>query len=317
MSDERTLDLLEAKIRELRELNKIDGMDLASEIAKLEAKLESLRVALYADLSDWDRVKIARHPKRPYACDYFENIFSDFYEMHGDRMVGDDRALIGGLARLDGKPVAVIGQQKGRTTEENKQRFFGMPRPQGYRKAQRIFRLAERFDLPVISLVDTAGAYPGLESEAGNIGGAVAENLALMSHLEVPIVVCIVGEGGSGGALAVGVGDRILMLENATFSVISPEGAAAILWKDKERTREAAEALQLTAGKLLQLGLIDEVIPEPLGGAHKNWPEVFESVRASLVRHVEQLDDMPREQLVESRYLRYREIGEFRTLAEA
>ena len=292
-------------------------MDLASEIAKLEAKLESLRVALYADLSDWDRVKIARHPKRPYACDYFENIFSDFYEMHGDRMVGDDRALIGGLARLDGKPVAVIGQQKGRTTEENKQRFFGMPRPQGYRKAQRIFRLAERFDLPVISLVDTAGAYPGLESEAGNIGGAVAENLALMSHLEVPIVVCIVGEGGSGGALAVGVGDRILMLENATFSVISPEGAAAILWKDKERTREAAEALQLTAGKLLQLGLIDEVIPEPLGGAHKNWPEVFESVRASLVRHVEQLDDMPREQLVESRYLRYREIGEFRTLAEA
>ncbi len=317
MSDERTLDLLEAKIRELRELNKIDGMDLASEISKLEAKLEDLRVALYADLSDWDRVKIARHAKRPYACDYFENVFTDFYELHGDRFAGDDRALVTGLARLDDKPVAVMGQQKGRSTEENKERFFGMPRPQGYRKAQRILRLAERFDLPVISLIDTAGAYPGLESESGNIGGAIAQSLALMSHLRVPIVVCVVGEGGSGGALAIGVGDRILMLENATFSVISPEGAAAILWKDKERTREAAEALQLTAGKLLKLGLIDEVIPEPLGGAHKDWPSVFESVRTTLIRHLDQLESVPRDQLVESRYLRYRGIGEFRTLAEA
>ncbi|MBN1857609.1 acetyl-CoA carboxylase carboxyltransferase subunit alpha [Candidatus Bipolaricaulota bacterium] len=317
MSDERTLDLLEAKIRELQELNKMEGMDLSSEITKLETKLESLRAALYADLSDWDRVKIARHSKRPYACDYFERIFTDFYELHGDRFVGDDRALIIGLARLDGKPVAVIGQQKGRTTEENKERFFGMPRPQGYRKAHRLLLLAERFDLPVISLVDTAGAYPGLESESGNIGGAIAENLALMSRLRVPIVVCIVGEGGSGGALAVGVGDRILMLENATFSVISPEGAAAILWKDKDRTREAAEALQLTAGKLLRLGLIDEVVPEPLGGAHKNWPEVFESVRTSLVRHVEELQNTPRERLVEARYARYRNTGEFHTLAEA
>lgn len=316
MSDERTLDLLEAKIRELRELNKMDGMDLASEITKLEKKLESLRVALYADLSDWDRVRIARHPKRPYACDYFEHVFTDFYELHGDRYVGDDRALMVGLARLDGTPVVVMGQQKGRTTEENKVRFFGMPRPQGYRKAHRVLHLAERFDLPVISLIDTAGAYPGLESESGNIGGAIAENLALMSHLRVPIIVCIVGEGGSGGALAIGVGDRLLMLENATFSVISPEGASAILWKDKERIREAAEALQLTAGKLLRLGLIDEVIPEPLGGAHKNWPEVFDAVRASLIRHLEQLSDMPREQLVESRYLRYRGVGEFRTLVE-
>jgi acetyl-CoA carboxylase carboxyl transferase subunit alpha len=317
MSDERTLDLLEAKIRELRELNKMDGMDLSSEITKLETKLESLRVALYADLSDWDRVKIARHVKRPYACDYFEQVFSDFYELHGDRFTGDDRALVVGLARLDGRAVAVIGHQKGRTTEENRERFFGMPRPQGYRKAQRILRLAERFSLPVISLVDTAGAYPGLESESGNIGGAIAENLALMSRIPVPIVVCIIGEGGSGGALAVGVGDRILMLENATFSVISPEGAAAILWKDKDRTREAAEALQLTAAKLLNLGLVDEIIPEPLGGAHKNWPDVFEAVQASLIRHIEQLEDVPRDQLVASRYERYRGIGEFRTLAEA
>jgi acetyl-CoA carboxylase carboxyl transferase subunit alpha len=314
MSDEQTLDLLEAKIQELRELNKTDGMDLSHEITRLEKKLEKLREELYADLSDWERVKIARHPKRPYSLDYIQQIFTDFYELHGDRLGGDDRALLAGLARLEGQPVALLTQQKGRTTEENKERYFGMTRPQGYRKAKRMMALAERFSFPVISLIDTPGAYPGLEAEELNIGGAIAENLSAMVVLCVPIVAAVIGEGGSGGALAIGVADRVIMLENAIYSVISPEGAAAILWKEKERTKEAAVALGLSAPHLLELGVIDEVVPEPPGGAHKQPEKTAASLKESLLRHLGEVSAMSIEELLAARYKRYRTIGRYRTL---
>jgi len=316
MSDERTLDLLEVKIEELRQLNAVDGIDLSKEISRLEKKLEDLRRELYANLSDWERVKLARHPKRPYSLDYINAVFSGFYELHGDRIAGDDRALITGLARLDGEPVAILAQQKGRSTEENRERFFGMPRPQGYRKAQRMMKLAERFKFPVISLIDTPGAYPGLESEELNIGGAIAENLLTMSRLRTPLIAVVIGEGGSGGALAIGLADRVLMLENAIYTVISPEGAAAILWKDKEKVKEAAEALKLTAPRLLELGLIDGMIPEPLGGAHKGFDQTAEALKGELVKRLDELSGTPIEELLSRRYERYRKIGRFRSIPE-
>jgi acetyl-CoA carboxylase carboxyl transferase subunit alpha len=314
MSDEQTLDLLEAKIQELRELNKTDGIELSGEIARLEKKLETLRQEHYADLSDWERVKIARHPKRPYSLDYIQWIFTDFYELHGDRLIGDDKALLTGFARLDGRPVVLLAQQKGRSTEENKMRYFGMSRSQGYRKARRLMQLAERFSFPVITLLDTPGAYPGLEAEALNIGGAIAENLLAMTSLRTPIISVVIGEGGSGGALAIGVADRMLMLENAIYSVISPEGAAAVLWKDKERTREAAVALNLTAPRLLELGIIDEMIPEPLGGAHKAPERTAQSLKKCLQNHLSEIIFLPIDELLEKRFDRYRAIGRYQTL---
>ncbi|MGB2983114.1 MAG: acetyl-CoA carboxylase carboxyltransferase subunit alpha [Candidatus Bipolaricaulia bacterium] len=312
MSDERTLDLLEAKIEELRKLDEVDGMDLGKEIVRLEKKLEDLRRELYSTLSDWERVRIARNPKRPYALDYINEIFGGFYELHGDRISGDDRALLAGLARFDGRRVVVLAQQKGRSPEENKERFFGMPRPQGYRKGLRAMALAERFGFPLVTLIDTPGAYPGLESEEMNIGGAIAESLLAMSRLRVPIVSVVIGEGGSGGALAIGVADRLLMLENAIYSVISPEGAAAILWKDKERTKEAATALNLTAAHLDELGLVDGVIPEPLGGAHKDFAQTASALKEELASHLDDLAVRPIDELVQARYERYRSIGSFR-----
>ncbi len=312
MSDERTLDLLEAKIEELRHLNETEGIDLSKEIDKLEMKLEELRQELYANIGDWERVRLARHPKRPYALDYIGAICTDFYELHGDRIDGDDRALVTGIGRLDGRSVAIIGQQKGRSTEENKERFFGMPRPQGYRKGRRVMRLAERFGFPVVTLIDTPGAYPGLESEESNIGGAIAESLSTMSGLRVPIVAVVIGEGGSGGALAIGLADRVLMLENAIYTVISPESAAVILWKDKERMKEAAEALNLTADHLQELDLIDGVIPEPLGGAHKDFERTAAAVKAEIIRQLDELAGFEPEQLVDLRYRRYRDVGRYR-----
>ncbi len=312
MSDERTLDLLEAKIEELRHLDAADGIDLSKEIEKLETKLEELRVELYANLTDWERVKLARHPKRPYALDYIGAVFTDFYELHGDRIDSDDRSLVAGLARLDGRSVVVLGQQKGRSTEENKERFFGMTRPQGYRKALRAMRMAERFGFPVITLIDTPGAYPGLESEESNIGGAIAENLSAMSGLGVPIVAVVIGEGGSGGALAIGLADRVLMLENAVYTVISPESAAVILWKDKERMKEAAEALNLTAEHLHDLGLIDGVIPEPLGGAHKDFDQTAAALRDAITGQLAELAKLKPAKLLEERYERYRTVGRYR-----
>lgn len=314
MSDERTLDLLEAKIEELKQLNMMDGIELSSEITKLEKKLVELRKELYANLSDWERVKIARNPKRPYAMDYIQAIFTGFYELHGDRMIGDDRALLTGLAQLNGQTVMIVAQQKGRSTEENTERFFGMARPQGYRKGVRAMKLAERFGFPVITFIDTPGAYPGVESEETNIGGAIAESLLTMSQLRTPILSVVIGEGGSGGALAIGLADRVLMLENAVYSVISPEGAAAILWKEKDKTKEAAAALNLTAEHLYELGLIDVVIPEELGGAHKDLDQTVEVLKASLVGFLNELRKIKRDKLLDARFERYRSIGSYREL---
>jgi len=315
MSDERTLDLLEAKIQELRELNKVEGLDLSAEITKLEKKLAKMRTELYANLADWERVRIARNTKRPYALDYIAEIFSGFYELHGDRMSGDDRALLTGLSELDGEKVAVIAQQKGRDPAENKERYFGMVRPQGYRKAIRMMRLAERFGFPIISLIDTPGAYPGLESEENNIGGAIAASINSMIEVSVPTIAVIIGEGGSGGAVAIGAADRLLMLENAIFSVISPEGAAAILWKSKERVKEAAAALKLTAPDLLDLGVIDEVIPEPLGGAHKDLQQTASALKESIIRNLGELSQASTDSLLASRFERYRNVGRYSILS--
>jgi acetyl-CoA carboxylase carboxyl transferase subunit alpha len=314
MSNERTLDLLEAKIEELKQLNAIDGMDLSGEIERLETKLESLRKQLYSNLTDWERVKIARNPKRPYALDYINALFTGFYELHGDRILGDDRALLTGLAQLDGRTMAIVAQQKGRTTEENKERFFGMTRPQGYRKSMRVMKLAERFGFPVITFIDTPGAYPGVESEEGNIGGAIAESLLTMSQLQTPTLAVVIGEGGSGGALAIGLADRVLMLENAVYTVITPEGAAAILWKEKDKVKEAAAALNLTAEHLSELGLIDAVIPEPLGGAHKDFDQTVDALKSGLMRCLNEVREIPIERLLDERFKRYRSVGKFRKL---
>ncbi len=316
MAEKRAIELLETKIEELRELNKMEEIDMSGEIVLLEKKLEALKISTYSNLSDWERVKIARHPERPYALDYIDKAFADFYELHGDRIIGDDRALLVGLAQLQGKPVVLLAQQKGHSTEENKERYFGMPRPQGYRKAKRIMELAERFSFPLISLIDTPGAYPGLEAEEFNIGGAIANNLLAMATLQTPTIAVIIGEGGSGGALAVGVADRVLMLENATYSVISPEGASAVLWKDKGKTRQAANALNLTAQHLLKLEVIDEVIPEPLGGAHKDPQKTIASFKEVLMRHFAEVCDTPPEELFSARYKRYRSLGCYRTLSD-
>jgi len=314
MSDERTLDLLETKIEELKQLNAMEGIDLSGEITKLEKKLVELRRQLYSNLSDWERVKIARNPKRPYSLDYVDAMFEGFYELHGDRMIGDDRALVTGLARFEGRTVMIVAQQKGRSTEENKERYFGMTRPQGYRKAVRAMKLAERFGFPVITLIDTPGAYPGVESEEANIGGAIAESLLAMSQLRTPIVAVVIGEGGSGGALAIGLADRVLMLENAVYSVITPEGAAAILWKEKDKSKEAAEALQLTAEHLVELGLIDAVIPEPLGGAHKDFDQTIEALKPTIANFVDELEALDHDALLDARFSRYRGIGQYHEL---
>lgn len=311
MSDERTLDLLEAKIDELRQLNAVDGIDLSKEIARLEEKLQHLRQKLYANLSDWERVKLARHPKRPYALDYLETAFEGFYELRGDRVTGDDRALLAGLARLDGRAVVVLAQQKGRTTEENKERYFGMPRPQGFRKARRAIELADRFRFPLISLIDTPGAYPGLEAEEQNVGATIAESLQAMAGTRVPTVAVVIGEGGSGGALAIGLADCVLMLENAIFSVISPEGAASILWKDKEKAKDAAAALQMTADRLLAQGLIDGVVGEPIGGAHRDLAKTAAALKTELVRRLAELEAIPADERLARRFARYRTIGRF------
>ncbi len=311
MSDERTLDLLEAKIEDLRQLNAVEGIDLSKEIARLEEKLDHLRQKLYANLTDWERVKLARHPKRPYALDYLASAFDGFYELRGDRVIGDDRALLAGLARLDGRPVVVLAQQKGRTTEENKERFFGMPRPQGFRKARRAVALAERFGLPLVSLIDTPGAYPGLEAEEHNVGAAIADNLEALLGVRVPSVAVVIGEGGSGGALAIGVADCVLMLENAIFSVITPEGAASILWKDKDKAKEAAAALQMTSSRLLEFGIIDGIVPEPIGGAHRDPARTSSALKVELARRLSELAAMPDDERLARRYQRYRAVGRY------
>lgn len=287
------------------------NLNLSTEIAALEKRLEDTRKDIYANLTPWQRVQIARHPKRPYALDYVGLICEGFQELHGDRQFNDDRALIGGTAFFNGEAVMVIAQQKGRDTKENILRNFGMVQPEGYRKALRLMKLAEKFGLPVITFIDTPGAYPGVESEARHVSEAIAVNLREMALLKVPSIAVVVGEGGSGGALGIGVTDRVLIFENSYYSVISPEGCAAILWKDRAAAPKAAEALKLNAGKLRELGVVDEVIAEPFGGAHISPEEAAAGLKAALTKHLKDLREFDADRLVSARYDRYRKMGTF------
>ncbi|ROR32230.1 acetyl-CoA carboxylase carboxyltransferase subunit alpha [Inmirania thermothiophila] len=303
---------LEAKIEELRYVGSDAELNISDEIARLEAKSRSLTESIFSSLTPWQVAQVARHPDRPYTLDYVARIFTDFQELHGDRAFADDPAIVGGLARLEGRPVLVLGHQKGRDTKEKLRRNFGMPRPEGYRKARRLMGLAEKFGLPVLTFIDTPGAYPGIDAEERGQSEAIAGNLMRMAGLRVPILCTVIGEGGSGGALAIGVGDRLLMLQYATYSVISPEGCASILWRSAEKAPEAAEAMGITAARLHALGLVDEVVPEPLGGAHRDPDAMAATLKARLVEALEALCAEPVDALVEARYRRLRAIGRFR-----
>ena len=304
---------LQRKLEELKKhpADNAMGIQFEEEIANIEKKIEETKRQIFAQLSPWDRVKIARHPKRPFTLDYVTTIFTDFVELHGDRLFADDHAMIGGFARLDDHRVMVIGTQKGRDTKENIRRNFGSAHPEGYRKALRLMRLADKFGLPIISLIDTAGAYPGIASEERHIAEAIAVNLREMMMIEAPIIVAVIGEGGSGGALGIGVADRVLILENAYYSVISPEGCAAILWKDRSAAPKAAEALKITARDLLQLGLVDEIVPEPLGGAHNELQQTAQTLKAVLLNNLEALRKLPAADRLKLRYQKYRAYGRF------
>src|SRR5512134_2235675 len=308
---ERPLLELERQIEELKRATGERAGDLSRQIAPLEEKLAELRAEIYRSLSPMQRVLVARHPRRPYTLDYLRLVFTDFVELHGDRLFRDDPAIIGGWARLDGSTVMVIGHQKGRDTKDNLRRNFGMAHPEGYRKALRLMRLAEKFAAPVVTLVDTPGAYPGLGAEERGQAEAIARNLIEMAALATPIVTAVIGEGGSGGALAIGVADRVLMLENSVYSVISPEGCAAILWKDASQRERAAEALKITAEDLLRLKLIDEIVKEPVGGAHVDPDAAGEALREALIRHVTELRKVRPEKLVRRRGEKYAAMGAF------
>ena len=309
---------LQRKLEELKRHpeNNSMGIRFEEEIAIIERKIEETKREIFAQLSPWDRIKIARHPKRPFALDYVASIFTDFCELHGDRLFADDHAMIGGFARLDDHKVLVIGTQKGRDTKENIHRNFGSAHPEGYRKALRLMRLADKFRLPIISLIDTAGAFPGVASEERHIAEAIAVNLREMMLFEPPILAAVIGEGGSGGALGIGLADRVLILENAYYSVISPEGCAAILWRDRSAAPKAAEALKITARDLLQLGLVDEIVPEPLGGAHNDFAEIGRTLKAALLSSLEALKKIPPADRLKMRYDKYRAYGRFLTHKE-
>ncbi len=308
---EKPIAELERQIEELRRLATQRSLDVRREIAPLEEKLADLRAEIYRNLTPFQRVQVARHQRRPYALDYINTVFTDFTELHGDRLFRDDPAIVAGTARLDGGGVVVIGQQKGRDTKENLKRNFGMPHPEGYRKALRLMHMAERFHLPIVTLIDTPGAYPGLGAEERGQAEAIARNLEVMATLATPIVAVVIGEGGSGGALALGVADRVLMFENSIYSVISPEGCAAILWKDASQRERAAEALKLTAPDLLSMKLIDEIIPEPLGGAHADPDGAAVALGEALIRHIHQLQKQDTEKLLAGRREKYLRMGTF------
>ncbi len=302
---------LEAKIEELRYVGDDTEINIGDEISKLEEKSRSLTKSIFNKLTAWQTSKLVRHPMRPYTLDYIDRIFTDFQELHGDRTFSDDAALIGGLARLDGLPGMIIGHQKGRDTKENIRRNFGMPRPEGYRKALRLMKLAERFRIPILTFIDTPGAYPGIEAEERNQSEAIARNLFEMSDLQTPIICTVIGEGGSGGALAIGVGDRVMMMEYSTYSVISPEGCASILWKSAEKASVAAEAMGITAKSLKEAGLIDQIIREPLGSAHRDVDETARNIKQALMNGLEKLEKVGMEQMLEQRYQRLTSYGEF------
>ncbi|MGE0580983.1 MAG: acetyl-CoA carboxylase carboxyltransferase subunit alpha [Steroidobacteraceae bacterium] len=300
---------LEAKIEELRHVTSESKVNIKDEIGRLQAKSRQLTKNIFANLTPWQITQLARHPQRPYTLDYIAAVFTDFQELHGDRMYGDDLAIVGGLARLEGRPVMIIGHQKGRDTKERVRRNYGMPKPEGYRKALRLMRLAERFRLPLVTFIDTTGAYPGVGSEERGQSEAIARNLFEMSVLGIPIVSVVIGEGGSGGALAIGVCDRLLMLEYATYSVISPEGCASILWKNSDKKEIAAEAMGLTAARLAELQLVDAVLKEPLGGAHRDPQAIYETMRTALLTQLDALAGATPEQLRKARNERIAAFG--------
>ncbi|MDQ6568686.1 MAG: acetyl-CoA carboxylase carboxyl transferase subunit alpha [Haemophilus parahaemolyticus] len=301
---------LEAKIESLKAVAEQDNkINLDDEIKRLEKKAQELTKKTFANLDAWQTSKMARHPNRPYTLDYIEHIFTEFDELAGDRAFADDKAIVGGIARLDGRPVMVIGHQKGRSTKEKVMRNFGMPAPEGYRKALRLMEMAERFNLPIITFIDTPGAYPGIGAEERGQAEAIARNLREMSQLKVPVICTVIGEGGSGGALAIGVGDKVNMLQYSTYSVISPEGCASILWKSAEKASTAAEVMGLTAQRLKELKLIDEIVAEPLGGAHRNYVEMAENLKQRILTDLHELDNLDKEALLHRRYQRLMSHG--------
>lgn len=308
---EKPLRELSKQLDELRQQSIETNVDLAREISAIEKKIEAMRREIYSSLTPWQKVQIARHPKRPYALDYVSLICEDFQEFHGDRQFNDDRALVGGTAFFNGEAVMIVAQQKGRDTKEKIARNFGMPQPEGYRKALRLMKMAEKFDLPVLTFIDTPGAFPGIESEARHVSEAIAVNLREMAMLKTPSISVVVGEGGSGGALGIGVTDRVLIFENSYYSVISPEGCAAILWKDGAAAPKAADALKLSADHLERLGVVDEVIGEPLGGAHNDPAQAASALKYSLHKHLNDLRALDTEKLLDTRYERYRHLGVF------
>lgn len=304
---------LQAKIEALRHASDDANININEEIARLQSKCQSLTDSIFADLTPWQISQLARHPQRPYSLDYIQRITTDFQVLCGDRAYADDAAIVAGLARIDGRAVAIVGHQKGRDTKEKLKRNFGMPRPEGYRKALRIMKMAEKFHLPLITFIDTPGAYPGVGAEERGQSEAIARNLFEMSSLRTPIICLVIGEGGSGGALAIGVGDRVMMMEYSTYSVISPEGCASILWKSAEKAADAAEAMGITAGRLKQLNLIDHIIPEPLGGAHRDIDTVAASIKHALLDNIERLSALPIDELIEQRHKRLSSYGNFKS----
>lgn len=316
MEFEKPVVELRKKITELKEFTKNADVDLTSEIQKLEARLEKLEKDVYENIKPWDRVQIARHPNRPTTLEYISYIFKDFFEVHGDRLYGDDEAIVGGIARFQGLPITVIGHQRGKDTKENIRRNFGMPHPEGYRKALRLMKQAEKFNRPIICFIDTKGAYPGKAAEQRGQSEAIARNLFEMAGLTVPVICIVIGEGGSGGALALGVGNHIHMLENSTYSVISPEGAAALLWKDASLAKRAAETMKITAPDLKQLGVIDDIIPEIKGGAHKNVKDQAKEIEIILKASLHELLQLSGSELVQHRYEKFKAMGEYGFLKE-
>ena len=308
---EKPLLALEEQLEQLKKISQENEVSMDAEIQAIQLKIQETKERIYKNLTAWQKIKIARHPQRPYALDYIQSIFTDFQELHGDRRFGDDQALIGGTAYFNGQPVMVLGQQKGRDLKENIKRNFGSPNPEGYRKALRLMQMAEKFSMPVISFIDTPGAYPGIGAEERHIAEAIAVNLREMSVLKVPCIAVVIGEGGSGGALGIGVSDRVLVLENAYYSVISPEGCAAILWKDRTKVSEAANALKLSAEDLKMLNIIDGIIPEPLGGAHTNPEACAQAIKIALEEHLKALVPLSTEDLLKQRYEKYRAMGLF------
>jgi acetyl-CoA carboxylase carboxyl transferase subunit alpha len=314
---EKPISELEAQTQKLKETHdKNKNLDISKELSQLEGKTEKLLHEIYDNLNAWQISQVSRHPQRPYTLDYIEKLFTDFEELHGDRAFADDPAIVGGLALFEGMPVMVIGHQKGRDVKERQFRNFGMPKPEGYRKALRLYRLAEKFNVPIVTLIDTPGAYPGINAEERGQSEAIARNLYVMAELKVPMIGIVIGEGGSGGALALGVVDHLIMLQFATYSVISPEGCASILWKSADKASTAAETLGITATRLKELGLVDTILPEPLGGAHRNPYQLMETVRKSLKEHLSKLQKKSLKQLLDLRYERLLSYGKFKETAK-